>query len=61
MNLTRHLLKRGDYQIASCGPSGIVLKHQSIATAQSQGNESGLAQCLNEEFERAQQVLSQRQ
>jgi uncharacterized membrane protein len=61
MNLTRHLLKSGDYQIASCGPSGIVLKHQSTATAQSQGNEPGLAQCLNEEFERAQQVLSQRQ
>ena len=61
MNLTRHLLESGTYDIAHCGPSGILLKHRSTSVTGSQSGNSGLTQCLNQEFERAQQVLSQRQ
>ena len=61
MNLTRHLLESGSYEIARCGPSGILLKHHSTEATVDQSGNMELAQCLNQEFERAQQVLNQRQ
>ena len=61
MNLTRHLLESGSYEIARCGPSGILLKNRSSAATDDQSGNIELAQCLNQEFERAQQVLNQRQ
>jgi len=61
MNLTQHLLASGSYEIARCGPSGILLKHRSTGITDDQSGNADLAQCLNQEFERAQQVLNQRQ
>ena len=61
MNLTRHLLESGTYEITRCGPSGILLKHRSTEATGDQSGNAGLRQCLNQEFERAQQVLNQRQ
>ena len=59
MNLARHLLNRGGYQIERCGPSGILLRHQRPTDPDNQSADPALEQCVNQEFERAHKVLSQ--
>ena len=48
-------------QVARCGPSGILLKHRSTTATGDLSTNANLKQCLSQEFERAQQVLNQRQ
>ena len=58
MAKSRQLLQQGEYRIARCGPSGILL--QRITDAESEAVDPALRQCLNQEFQRAEQVLAQR-